>query len=301
MAGSLKCKMNLLRSTTPHRKSLNAELEVMAALEAADDERLWRTFRQASDEDQLLRVIADEAPRMLHRTRGGPYFSEMLLVPVIESVADTVIGNDACWKGAEQCFSDAVWAWLGSSADHTVFRGVRPYEWIAAWEPSTLRQHLQATNPGSHRSLTFNPEPLVLPNGTPRLGFVVLAVGARKAWPQLPLPDTLRDARFREVIAHALGERRAVEVLPPDKVSAALADGLCLWLAALHNVVQIRNWNLSPCSSKHDAVRVSVTLGTGGGLLEFALRRYQLAPVGMDCVAAMLASIAPRGTAAHAH
>lgn len=293
--------MNLLRTTRPLRDALDPETDVIAALDAADDERLWCAVRQAADEDQLLRVIADEAPRMLHRIRGGPFFSELLLVPVIENVAGEVIGNDASWKRAEQCFADAVRAWQGPTAEHTVFRGVRPYEWIASWEPSALRQHLQAAVRGPRRTLTFHPEPMALPDGAPRLGFVLLAVGQRKAWPRLPVPDTLRDARFREVAAHALSERGAVEVLAPDQVSAALADGLCLWLAKLHEAVQITDWDLSPHSSRHDAVRVSLTLGTPSAFLEFDVRRHQLAPVGTDCIAAMLASIAPRGAAAQAH
>lgn len=293
--------MNLLRSTRPLRDALDPETEVIAALDAADDERLWCAVRRAADEDQLLRVIADEAPRMLHRIPGGPYFSELLLVPIVENVAGEVIGNDASWKRAEQCFADAVRAWQGPRAQHTVFRGVHPYEWIAAWEPSALRQHLQATVRGPHQTLTFHPEPMALPDGAPRLGFVLLALGQKKAWPQLPVPDTLRDARFREVAAHALADRCAVDVLSPDQVSAALADGLCLWLAKLHEALMIRNWDLCPHPSRHDAVRVSLTVGTPGARLEFDVRRHQLAPVGTDCIAAMLASLAPMGAAAHAH
>jgi hypothetical protein len=293
--------MNLLRSAIALSDSLDSELEVMAALEAADDERLWHTFRKAADEDQLLRLIADEAPRAIHRSRSGPYFSELLLVPVIENVVGAVIGNEGRWKDAEQCFGDAVRAWQGRTADHTVFRGVRPYEWIAAWEPSALRQHLQATVRIPQRSLSFNPKTLVLPDGAPRLGFAVLAIGQRKAWPKLPVPDTLRDARFRQVVAHAFADGCAAEVLPPDQVPAALADGLCLWLARLHEAMVIRDWDLSPCSSRQDAVRVSLTLGTQGACLEFDVRRHQLAPIGTDCIAAMLASIAPRGALAQAH
>lgn len=301
LAGSLKCKMNPLRSAISPRDPHDAELEVLAALEASDDERLWRTFRNSLDEDHLLRVIADEAPRMLHQSRGGPYFSELYLVPVIEDVAGAVIANDVCWKGAEKCISDAVRAWHGRTADQTVFRGVRPYEWIAAWEPSALRQHLRAKGTGARRDFTFNPQPLLLPDGAPRLGFVVLAIGQRKAWPQLPVPDTLRDARFRQVVAHALADSRAAEVLPPDQVSAALTDGICLWLAKVHEAVGIKAWDLSPCPSKPDALRVCLTLGTRGALLEFDVRRHQVAPVGTDCISAMLASIAARGAAAQAH
>ena len=302
MTGSLKCKMNRNCSSTPQPLPLDAEVEVMTALESGDDERIWDALRRFPDEDQLLRVIAEEAPRMAVRVGSGPRFSAMLLVPVIENIAGSVIGNHDAWKGAEQCFSDALRAWQGPRGTHTVFRGVFPYEWIAAWEPSAFRQHLLATAPGaSHRSLTFHPESLTLPAGAPRLGFVVAVVGNRRAWPQLPTPDTLRDARFREVAAYALSMTAAhctANVLPPDQVSAALADGLCLWLSMLHEAAGIAAWDMSPCAASHDAVKVSLALGSQDQpTVQFNVRKHQLAPVGIDCVASVLTSLATRAAA----
>lgn len=93
--GSFNCNMNQRRSTNLPCDPFDAELEVIAALNDGEDKRLWRTLRRAPDEDRLLRVVADQAPRMLHRTRKGPYFSELLLVPVVEKVVGTVIGNEA--------------------------------------------------------------------------------------------------------------------------------------------------------------------------------------------------------------
>lgn len=229
--------MNHRYLTTPLSNPLDAEREIIAALDCADDERLWHTLRQHPDEDRLLRVVAEEAPRMAHRLRTAPFFSELLLVPVIERNRGAVVGNAESWKGAERCVSDALQLWQGQSRRNTVFRGVLPYEWIAAWEPSMLRHHLLAAAPGaSHRSLTFQPAPLHLPDEAPRLGFIVVAVTDGRGWPELPPPDTLRDVRFRDVVGHALAtgpNGQAAEVLHPDQVSAGLADGLCLWLAML--------------------------------------------------------------------
>jgi hypothetical protein len=303
MTGSLGCSINRAKynMSLPLPLSIEAEVEVMTALERGDDERLWKQLCRWPDEDQLLRVIAEEAPRMALRVGSGSRFSEMLLVPVVESISGMVIGNRDTWKCAEQCISDALRAWQGARGTHTVFRDVVPYEWIAAWEPSAFRQHLLAAAPGGrHGSLTFHPEKLVLPDGAPRLGFVVAVAGDRKAWPQLPTPNTLRDARFREVAAQALSMTaggRAADVLPPDQVSAALADGLCLWLTKLHDAVRITAWDMSPCAAKHDSVRVILSLGDQAAAVEFKVRKHQVAPVGIHCVASVLTALAPRAPA----
>lgn len=198
MGGSLKCKMNpyhCLANTLSN--ALDAEREVIAALDSANDESLWHWLRQHPDEDRLLQVVAEEAPRLAHRQRGAPRFSALQLVPVIERHRGAVIGNTEIWKGAEQCVSDALRVWQGQAGRNTVFRGVQPYEWIAAWEPSMLREYLLAAAPGaSCRRLTFHPAPLDIPHEAPRLGFIVVAVTHDKGWPQLPPPDTLSDARW---------------------------------------------------------------------------------------------------------
>ena len=305
MPVSLKCKMNRLSTNAFLPSPFDPEREVLAALEGADDERLWRLVRELPDQDAVLQLVAEEAPRLSHRHRAGAWFSELLLVPVIERTVGQVIANRESWNAGEQCFSDAVRAWTGDLEEYTIFRGVSPYEWVAAWEPSMLRQHLLAALPGSTpRSLTFKPENLVLPDGSPRLGFVAVALRNRQRWPRLPAPDTLRDGRFRQVAAQAFCRTAVqdVEVLPPDQVSAALADGLCLWLSTLHEAVQITGWDMTPSTAWKDAVNVKLLLGReGAGPVQFHLRKYQVASVGVDCVAALLGALAPRASVAAAH
>lgn len=292
-AGSLTWKMNPNCATKLPKPMFGPEVEVLAALNDGDDERIWRQLQHAADEDELLRVVADEAPRMLYRTRRGPYFTELLLVPVVEEVPGSVIGNDLTWKNAEQCFATAVSDWLGHTGDHVVFRGIRPYEWIATWGPSALRQHLLAAVPGArHGSLTFHPPELTIPNRAPRLGFAIISVRSQTSWPELPEPNTLRDARFRGVVSNALAYSGNVEVLPPDQLPAALADGLCLWIAELHKTIRIEEWDFAPCTTAQDAVRVR--LGFEKSSLALTVRRHQIAPVGIHCVAAVLAAIAPQ-------
>lgn len=305
MPVSLNCKMNGPSTNAFLPSPVDPERKVLAALEDADDERLWRLVRELPDEDAVLQLVAEEAPRLSYRQRAGAWFSELLLVPVIERTVGQVIANRASWNAGEQCFSDAVRAWTGGLEEYTIFRGVSPYEWVAAWEPSMLRQHLLAALPGlTPRSLTFKPEKLVLPDGSPRLGFVAVALRNRRRWQQLPVPDTLRDARFRQVAAQAFCRTAAqdVEVLPPDQVSAALADGLCLWLSMLHEVDQITGWDMTPSTAWKDAVNVNLVLGReGAGPVQFHLRKHQVAPVGVDCVAALLGALAPRASVAAAH
>lgn len=305
MPVSLACKMNRPSTNAFLPFPFDPEREVLAALEDADDERLWRVVRELPDEDAVLQLVAEEAPRLSHRQRAGAWFSELLLVPVIERTVGQVIANRASWNEGEQCFSDAVRAWTVGLEEYTIFRGISPYEWVAAWEPSMPRQHLLAALPGSTpRFLTFKPGNLVLPDGSPRLGFVAVALRNRRRWPQLPTPDTLRDARFRQVAAQAFCRTAVqdVEVLPPDQVSAALADGLCLWLSVLHEVDQITGWDMTPSTAWKDAVKVSLVLGREGAApVQFHLRKHQVAPVGVDCVAALLGALAPRAPVAAAH
>lgn len=279
---------------------LDAERKVIAALDSGEEERLWEEVRRSWDEDRLMQVLAEEAPRMTHRFRRGLRFSELLLVAVVERDRGAVVGNTAAWKTAEPCLADALGTWLGGPRNHTVFRQVMPYEWIAAWGPSIFREHLTPrVPPCASNRITFHPEQVMLPDEAPRLGFIVLSVTSEKGWPALPVPNTLRDARFRDVVGHAFGagaESSAAVVLAPDQVSAALADGVCLWLAMLHDVIGITAWDMSPCASHPDAVRVSLTLEHQDTPLVFPIRRHQLGPVGVDCIACVLASLAGQAT-----
>lgn len=281
----------------PSAPFLDPEHALLNALEGSNDERLWQIIRSIPDEDQALQAVAEEAPRMVHQRHSSCWFSELLLVPVIERSIGEVLDNRLNWNKAEICVSESLRAWLGAKIDQIIFRGVTPYEVICAWEPSTAREHLLAVAPGpSRRSVTVHPEAVLLPKGAPRLGFIVLAVSDRRGWPQLPAPDTLRDTRFRTVVGYALSSNAGVDVqvLAPDQLSPALADGLCLWLATLHAAVPIVGWDMSPCAKRHDGVTVTLNFAEWGRRGQFSVRRHQLAPVGLDSLALYLASLAPR-------
>lgn len=50
-----------------------------------------------------------------------------------------------------------------------------------------------------------------------------------------------------------------------------------------------------PCEAKHDAVKVTLSVGLcREASLQFNIRKHQVAPAGIDCIASMLACLAPR-------
>lgn len=277
---------------------LESESEITAALNSRDDERLWESVSRHPNQEHAMRLLAEETPRLAYRRQTTPLFAELFLVPVIERRRDTVLGNAEAWKVAERCISEAVSGWFGKSGRHMIFRGVRPYDWIASWEPSTLRQHLLVNVPGATcDKLEFQCREEALPDCAPRLGFVTLTVTREGGWPQLPLADTLRDIRFRHVVGHALDvgpNSSPPEVLAPDQVSTALANGLCLWIALLHESMPIATWEIAPCSRGMDAVKVTLRLkNVSTPCVNFTLRKHQLGQIGVDCVASLLTSVAP--------
>jgi hypothetical protein len=70
----------------------------------------------------------------------------------------------------------------------------------------------------------------------------------------------------------------------------------------LHEVDQITGWDMTPSTAWKDAVSVTLVLGReGAGPVQFHLRKHQVAPVGVDCVAALLEALAPRASAAAIH
>lgn len=282
----------------PQHRLPEAQRQILDALDCAHDERLWQGVRQHSHEDQALGLVSLEAPRLIHRRRGGPEFLELWLIPVIEQEPGTVLANPNSWEAAAGCLPGALERWAGSSGGFTIFQGVRPYGWIAAWEPSAMRQHLRAQVPGAGADrLQFQPFVTQLPQDAPQLGFITLSVRRRLGWPQLPRPDTLGDARFREVVGHSLhaeGVVRPPQVLPPDRLSAALADGLCLWLSMLQESHPIARWHIEPCADRSDALRLCLSFSVEPQPpAQLVLRKYQLGTQGVKDVLRMLCMVAP--------
>ena len=232
MPVSLKCKMNRLSTNAFLPSPFDPEREVLAALEDADDERLWRLVRELPDEDAVLQLVAEEAPRLSHRQRAGAWFSELLLVPVIERTVGQVIANRASWNAGEQCFSDAVRAWTGEARalDAAAIAWREP----TSIDPATLapadRPILAALRLPPH--YLFSPEGATPDQLAQWIG-EALARGARLL--QLRFPER-PSAVVLDAVAGALSEahRHGAQVLLHGDVERAVTWGVGVHLDASH-------------------------------------------------------------------
>lgn len=268
------------------------------AIQAGDDTVLWQLLAQHGDQAEAHHKLATQIARLAYLVGGKPRFSEMFLVPVIDTQSGRVVDNEAAWKHASYCIGEALDSWLPSKVRKTVFGGIRPYDWVGTWRPGILRSHLHSTVPGGVvKTATFLTETIDLPDDAPRLGFVCMVLTADRGWPQLPAADTLRDNRFKAVVGMALqpGERaEAPTVLAPDRMQFAVADGLCLWLHMLHDAVPITGWSVTPLAASPDVVKVTLALESESvRYTQFTLRKHQIGLEGVEAVLAMLHSMAP--------
>ncbi len=272
--------------------------DLLSALHAGDDHALWQLVDRHHDPAEAHRDLATIAARMAYRIGEKPRFSEVFLLPVIEQPGTAVINEPSLWHEADHCIGEALDAWLAPKTRKTVFRGVRPYDWIGTWRPAVLQCHLHSTIPGSGlEKLNFLTEKIDLPPEAPKLGFVCMVLTCDRGWPQLPPINTLRDNRFKSVVSFALQRGKggaAPTVLTPDRVQCAVPDGICLWLLHLNEALPIKGWMALPLQASSDVVKITVTFDHDTvPQTQFTLRKHQLGPAGLAEVLAMLAALAP--------
>lgn len=272
--------------------------ELSHAIQAGDDPGLWRLMSEHADQDEAHHRLATQVARLAYRIGNRPRFCELFLVPVIETGHGSVLGNQNLWRQADICMGEALESWLPSKTHKTVFTGVRPYDWIGTWRPGVLRSHLTSTVPGVRNDkLTFLTEDVVCPAEAPRLGFICMALTSERGWPQLAEVNTLRDSRFKTVVAHALIDTKNAlppTVLTPDRVQFAVTDGLCLWLHLLNEAVPILGWMAQPIASTPDVVKITLKLDSEQvPTTQFTIRKHQIGLQGLDAVLAMLTTLAP--------
>lgn len=268
------------------------------AIQAGDDQSLWRLLAQYGDQAEAHHKLATQIARLAYKVSGKPRFSEMFLVPVIDAPSGRVVDNEGAWKHASYCIGEAIDSWLPPKVRKTVFAGIRPYDWVGTWRPAILRSHLHSTVPGGVvKQATFLTKTIALPDAAPRLGFICMVLTDERGWPQLPAADTLRDNRFKTVVGMALqpGERAdCPAVLAPDRMQFAVADGLCLWLHMLHQAVPITGWTVMPLAASPDVVKVTLALDCDSvRYSQFTLRKHQIGLDGVESVLTMLQSMAP--------
>lgn len=268
------------------------------AIQRGNDQILWQLLAQHDDQVEAHHKLATQVARLAYLVGNRPRFSEMFLVPVIDSPSGRVVDDPDAWRHASFCIGEALDEWLPPRVRKTVFGGIRPYDWIGTWRPSILRSHLHSTVPGGVvKEATFLSETIELPQDAPKLGFICMVLTGERGWPQLPAADTLRDNRFKSVLAMALQPLERAEfpvVLAPDRMQFAVADGLCLWLHMLHEAVPILGWTAAPLAASPDVVKVTLALESESVCFsQFTLRKHQIGLEGVDAVLIMLQALAP--------
>jgi hypothetical protein len=268
------------------------------AIQACDEQTLWQLLARHGNQREAYRHFATQVARLTYLVRGSPRFSEIFLVPVIDSASARVMYNDVAWKHASRCIGEALESWLAPKLRKTVFAGIRPYDWVGTWRPAILRSHLHSTVPGSGiTQTTFFTEAIELPDKAPRLGFICMVLTSERGWPELPQAGTLRDNRLTAVVGMALQPRAGADsptVLAPDRLQFAVTDGLCLWLQMLHHAVPILGWTVNPIAASPDVLKITVAFAREGvRCSQFTLRKHQIGLDGVQGVLTMLQSLAP--------
>lgn len=268
------------------------------AIQSGDDHGLWRLVGRHHDQVEAHHRLATQVARLAYTVGDRARFSEMFLVPVIESPGTKLLDEPSVWRPADYCIGEALDSWLPPKTRKTVFAGIRPYDWIGTWRPGVLRCHLHSTVPGGHqKKVTFLTETIDCPVEAPRLGFVCMVLTSERGWPQLPPADTLRDNRFKSVVAYALqpeAQASSPTVLAPDRVQFAVTDGLCLWLHLLHEAVPITGWTAAPLAASPDVVKVTLAFDHEQvPFSQFTLRKHQIGLEGVEAVLGMLQALAP--------
>lgn len=268
------------------------------AIQAGNDLDLWRVIEQHRDPVEAHHKLATQVARLAYVVGDRSRFSEMFLVPVIESAGTRLLEEDKLWRQADQCVGEALDSWLPARTRKTVFAGIRPYDWIGTWRPGVLRCHLHSTVPGGlNKKVTFLTETIDCPEDTPLLGFICMVLTSERGWPQLPAADTLRDNRFKSVVAYALQSHpksTPPTVLAPDRMQFSVTDGLCMWLHLLNEAVPIKGWTAAPLAVSPDVVKVTLAFDHEvTPYSQFTIRKHQIGLEGVRSVLTMLQSIAP--------
>lgn len=268
------------------------------AIQSGDEPGLWQLLEQHRDPVEAHHCLADQVARIAYAIGDRYRFSEMFLIPVIEAPGTAVLEEDALWRSADHCISEALNIWLAPKTRKTVFARVRPYDWIGTWRPGVLRCHLQSTVPGVKvKQVQFLTETIDCPEEAPRLGFICMVLTSERGWPQLPAADTLRDNRFKSVVSFALQKREGdagPTILTPDRMQYSVTDGLCLWLHMVNEAVPITGWSAAPLAASPDVVKITLAFEHDKvPHTQFTLRKHQVGLEGVEAVLAMLRDIAP--------
>lgn len=277
--------------------------ELDRAVSHTDEDAIWRIMDAQAQNEEAHEALANMVSRMAYQYRGIPVYSEIFMMPVMAEPGCSIMGIDAAWKAAGERIKESLGEWFNKGYRVIVFNGIQPMDWVTTWTPAVLRNHLVTMIPNSGPVRPeFETETVRLPEGAPRLGFVMIGLTRNRAWPELPGADSLRDNRFKDVIRYSLqlsaqtppGYRVAPPtVLTPERVQYAVTDGISLWINRLHETVGIEGWMILPSRFSRDVVKVTLKLSDKEVVYtQFTLRLHQIGMQGLNEIVAMLSECA---------
>ncbi|WP_066710538.1 hypothetical protein [Curvibacter delicatus] len=272
-------------------------------LGSVDDSLMAEVTRRppGPDYDLFARMVARvQVPCSI----GGDICAELFLLPILFCPNEKGLdGPDVCSEAAA-LLRQTLASWFQDSGRNIVFEGIYWLEWLMAWQPDILRQHLgRAVGLSARAAIQFQASSMALPDAAPGLAFVILARTRFNDWPRSAIAEPREDARLRSIASHALHFSRSVRgggmdhapvVLSPAPWRIALVEGLCKWLGAVHSRSGIVGWSLEPQAKPRDQVVVRLWLDDAEvSQTRFALRIYQMGMSGLREVLLCLAEYAP--------
>ena len=294
--------MEVDTTAAPNQKSWIDQLD--EAVSNTDEPAIWRLMDEQSTNDAAHEALTSMVSRLAYAHQDRAVFCELFMMPVITMQGCNVINNTHVWKGVRNQVREALGSWFNDDGRTTLFDDIAPMDWVTTWRPGVLRAHLERLIPSTGKvRASFETEQIALPDGAPRLGFVVIGRSTHKGWRELPGSNGLMDKRLKDVVKYCLqiqGETPsrfiapAPIVLVPERIQFAITDGISLWLSKLNETVGIEGWTVIPSLTARDVVKVTMKLRSEQvELTQFTLRLHQIGTQGLSDVLSMLHQIAP--------
>jgi len=100
---SMQEKKRMNNDSPPHGQpamgsSVQWLTDLNNAIQACDEQSLWKLLARHGNQREAHDHLVTQVARLAYRVRERPRFSEMFLVPVIDSASARVMDNDAAWK-----------------------------------------------------------------------------------------------------------------------------------------------------------------------------------------------------------
>lgn len=299
--------LNPLHTIRKYLSKGNQRLECLGFKdgEAASDEfEIGDSWWDGLDLENAHDKIAEMMSRYQIDEPESSQYSEIFLLPVVVSRQPGAVEATLVWESARENVRNALVPWFSAATKVTLFQQLIPQEWISGWDPIVLRAHLNRLSPHADQgTFNFHPEILALPEGFPRLHFIVVGASHRKAWPEVQelaakqtqvSLATLRDCLDPNTCDVMPWDIARCQVMPPAQVRDSIPSGVHQWLHSLHQQASLAGWvlNLDPQNSDRIAIKLQFVDSTIPDA-QLVLRIYQIGSSGVQRVLSSLASLAP--------